>query len=78
MILYGSSGIGEPEYAGAIYSPDLASFAELGAVPAVELELQYDPTPAPSGFGWKVPAWLILLGVTYVVARQAALRVGGA
>lgn len=25
MILYGSSGIGEPEYSGAIYSPDLAS-----------------------------------------------------
>ena len=85
MILYGSSGIGEPEYRGAVYSADHASlglglwpmdydvFADDPAdAPAVELALEYDPAPDPVRWA-AIPPWLLAVGV----AAWALNRYGG-
>lgn len=75
MILYGTSGIGEPAYGGAIYSadptppigglglwPDTFDPLEPRDAPVVELGLTYDPEPQIRTAA--IPAWLVLVGVT--------------
>ncbi len=68
MILYGSSGVGEPAYAGAI---------ETGDAPVVELGLTYDPTPSPIRTEL-IPVWLLLVVGAAFVTNWAGMRIGGA
>lgn len=87
MMLYGSSGVGEPEYAGAIYSPDNASlglgqygdrdiiygYAGVADPPVVELGLEYDPEPQVR-YG-AIPGWIVLLAVVGWLANRAGGRI---
>lgn len=81
MVLYGSSGIGEPAYSGAIYSPDPIVLTESVEMvngleaPVVELGLTYDPEPAINYAA--IPAWLLLLVGAGLVANWAGMRIGG-
>ena len=74
MIIYGSSGVGEPEYAGAIYSADVESL-ELATAPVVELGLEYDPAPQVRYAA--IPGWLLLLVGAGFLANWAGMRIGG-
>ena len=89
-MLYGSSGVGEPEYAGAIYSPDNASLG-LGQYRTMDfqdvdgdgvddrdaptVELGLEYDPAPQIRYGAIPGWLVLLAVVGWLANKAGGRI---
>lgn len=80
-ILKGSSGVGEPKYAGGIAPGQPVIYDGLGLYDpgepdAVELGLEYDATPTPSPIRAELaPAWLIGSIVLGWVAWKIADRI---